>query len=266
MVQMKLDMTGVDPTKSNGFEPYEGPLPSPGIYAATLQTIRVRISGNGNPYFNVGYLFGDQNSEAKQKVKGYMQWDKVTPGESDFQKERVGKLLYAICGKVKANVVHEEVTDGGLVTKVGAKEPVGTRVKVVIRRSSYNGEPTTEVTDLFPWPKDEPWPTGDAEASDDDTEVEVEADEEPEPDEDEPEPEDVAEEDEPEDEDDEFESRQAELAGMDRAAVKAVLKTVDPSFKVLKRHTDDELREAVLDVEFPPEDSDEEEGDDGPPF
>ena len=274
MVQLKLDSTGIDPTQSNGFEPYEGPLPRPGAYAAVIRSCKIRVSQAGNPYINVLLEFANQVTPEKQVFKAFPLWDKIVPGDSDIQKERVGKFLYAVCGKVKANIEHEEIADGGTVKKVGGKDPIGTRCRVVVRRGSYNGEPQAELADLFPWPKDQEWPEEAPDGSEvEDEEIEdEEAEEADEPDEDEEESdeeesEDEAEDDEEED-DGEFEARQAELAGMDRTALKTALKAVDPEFRVLKRHTDDELREAILDVEFPvdSEEDDEEEGDDEPPF
>lgn len=61
--------------------------------------------------------------------------------------------------------------------------------------------------------------------------------------------EDEAEDDEPED-DEEREARVAELADMQRPALKAVLKEIAADFTVLKRHTDDDLREQIIGVEF----------------
>lgn len=53
----------------------------------------------------------------------------------------------------------------------------------------------------------------------------------------------------------------AKLAGLDRNALKARLKAINEEFKVLKRHTDDDLRDAIVDGEMGAgEDEDE------PPF
>jgi hypothetical protein len=267
MVQMKIDSTGVDPKKSSGFEPYEGPLPRPGTYAAVIRSCKIRISQAGNPYFNVLFEFADQVNAEKQAFKGYPLWDKIVPGDSDIQKERVGKLAYTVCGKVKAVVNHEEVTDGGTVKTIGGKDPVGVRCKVVVSRGSFNGEPILELRDLFPWPKDEAWPEGSPEDGDDSEEMEEveddEADDEADEEEEVEEEDDEAEEEEEEEDDDEFETRKAELAGWSRADLKSGLKELDPDFKFLKKHTDDDLRTALLGLEFP--DSDE-DGDEEPPF
>jgi hypothetical protein len=58
----------------------------------------------------------------------------------------------------------------------------------------------------------------------------------------------------------EFDNRMAELKELSRVELKKVLKTADPEFKVLKKHSDEELVDAILDVEFPVEDDEE------PPF
>jgi hypothetical protein len=267
MVQMKIDSTGVDPKKSNGFEPYEGPLPRPGTYAAVIRSCKIRISQAGNPYFNVLFEFADQMKPEKQEFKGYPLWDKIVPGESDIQRERVGKLAYTVCGKVKAVVNHDEVTDGGQVKTIGGKDPVGVRCKVVVSRGSFNGEPILELRDLFPWPKDEDWPEG---APEDDEEELEEVDEDEEEDPDEEEVEDEEEEDDEEEEeevedDDEYESRKTELTSWSRSDIRAGIKQLDPDFKFLKRHTDDDLRTALLGLEFPG--ADDEDGDSNePPF
>lgn len=268
MVTMKVDSTGIDPNKSSGFEPYEGPLPRPGTYAAVIRNCRIRVSQAGNPYFNVMFEFADQQTPEKQAFKGYPLWDKIVPGESDIQKERVGKFMHAICGKVSGNVTHDEIADGGKVSKVGGKDPIGTKCKVVVTRGSYNGEPIIELRDLFAWPKDVEWPEGPADEDDSDVEVEEEEEdadtEEPEEDaeEEEEESDEVEEEEEvEEDEEDnsEFDARVAELGEMDRTNLKKTIKALDSDFKVLTKHSDEDLRNAILGLEF-------DLGDDEPPF
>lgn len=62
--------------------------------------------------------------------------------------------------------------------------------------------------------------------------------------------EEVDDEEEAEEDDEEREARVAELAELARVALKAILKEIAPDFTVLKRHSDDELREQILGVEF----------------
>lgn len=74
----------------------------------------------------------------------------------------------------------------------------------------------------------------DDEEEEDDVEVEEEDDEEEDDEED----------------DDAEEERVAELADLDRNALKAIIKGHDPAFRVLKSHTEDDLRDAIIDIEF----------------
>lgn len=84
---------------------------------------------------------------------------------------------------------------------------------------------------------DEEFPVDDEEEEADEEEEDDEIEEE-EPDEEE------------EEEDDERELRAAELEGLTRIQLKTALRAADPDFKVLKSHSDDDLREAVLAAEF----------------
>jgi hypothetical protein len=79
---------------------------------------------------------------------------------------------------------------------------------------------------------------GDDEEEDED-DVEVEDDEE-----------DEDEEDEEEDEDDGRAEREAEIADFNRNQLKAAIKPLDAAFKFLKSQSDDDLRSALLDLEF----------------
>lgn len=90
-----------------------------------------------------------------------------------------------------------------------------------------------------------------AEVEDDaeEPEDEEEAEDEVEGDEEEAEDEDEAEEDEAE-EDEAQTARIEELAGFDRIALKKILKEVAPDFTVLKRHSDEELRDGIIEAEF----------------
>lgn len=277
MAKMTFDTTGVE-ARRTGFEPYEGPMPKPGVYNATLKQARMRISQAGNPYFNLMWELGpDANKAEKNAFIGCPVWQRVVPGEAEIQQIRVAQLLIAVCGKQKANVVHDEVQDGGKISKIGGKDPVGTHAKLVISRRTYNDEIQPEVDDILPWPKDEEFPTGPAEAADADEDEEEEtesedSDEEDEEDEDaeddeesedEDDDEDEEEEEEDDDEDDAaYNARKSELEAMDRAALKKVAKSLE--IRVLKSMDEEDLREAILESEFPGDDDEEET--DGEPF
>ena len=85
-------------------------------------------------------------------------------------------------------------------------------------------------------------------------EDEEEPDDEPESEDEEEAEDDEAEDDEEEEEDDEDEAakaeRIAELAEINRVGLKKILKEIAPDTTVLKRHTDDDLREQIIAVEF----------------
>lgn len=95
----------------------------------------------------------------------------------------------------------------------------------------------------------------DEEAEDEEVEEEAEESEVEEDEEDEEEEEEEEEEDEEEEEEDDeadpVEELKTELADLDRTALKARLKEADPEAKILKKHTDDDLRTAIVDALFP---------------
>ena len=90
----------------------------------------------------------------------------------------------------------------------------------------------------FPSDDDEAEDESEEESDDEDEVEEVEDDEEAEEDEEE------------EDESDEESERLEELQSFDRVALKKILKEIAKDFTVLKRHSDDDLREAIINVEF----------------
>lgn len=315
MAKITHDTTGIDPNKPTGFEPYEGPVPKPGVYWAEIQVCKTAVGkDSGNTYFKVLYRLGPNADPAKNECKGAPIWDNVVPGEHELSQARLAQLINSICGKPKA--VFDVDDDTNEVKTVGGKKPVGTKVRLVVAREMYQGEPQARVSDVFPVPKGDTWGGGaaaaaeepeeeieEAEEAEEAEEVEVSAEEEArtaelakktlvalkkiakeagvegvpaskedaiaaildvefgEESEEEEAEEEETEEEESEEEEDESEARRAELAEMDRAGLKAALKESDPDFKVLKRHTDAELLEAIIAAEFEP-DEDESE----PPF
>ena len=90
----------------------------------------------------------------------------------------------------------------------------------------------------------------DEDAADEDAEDEVDEADEAEDDEADDEDEDEDDEEEDDEEDAERVARVAELEGLDRIALKKILKEIAPDTTVLKRHTDADLREQILSVEF----------------
>jgi hypothetical protein len=116
-------------------------------------------------------------------------------------------------------------------------------------KSSGTKEVVIEAILAAEFPEDEESDEDDAaeEPDEDDADEAEEADEDEA--EDDEEEDDEAEEADEED-DEEREARVAELADLNRVALKSILKEIAPDFTVLKRHTDDNLREQIISVEF----------------
>lgn len=178
---------GSDVSTKSGFGPYEGPLPKPGVYYdVELKQCAMKISQAGNLYVNT--LWEVSGGECE----GYPAWHRVVPGESEIQKTRVAQFMQAVCGKNEEDIVHDNPEDGGKVTKIGSKNPIGTKARMTFQRKpdTRNAVPgeeppmIAEPNDLYPLkdvPKqrkaadseDDPWATA-APASTDDDEVEEE--------------------------------------------------------------------------------------------
>jgi len=218
MAKMKFGV-GNNVSTDSGFTPYEGPLPKPGtIYPVVQKAATIRLTGPnskspGTPYINT--MWEIESGECK----GFTAWHRLIPGEHEIQQTRIAQYMQAVCGKNMADVVHDEVEDGGKVTKIGGRNPVGVKAGMTFQRkkdtqNAMEGEETpwiAEAADIIPgWkPKSKVEAEDEAEPEDDDVEDEIEDDEdveEPEDEEaedDEDDSDDDADEDEDEDEDDE---------------------------------------------------------------
>lgn len=229
MPKMKFGV-GNNVSTDSGFTPYEGPLPKPGtIYPVVQKTATIRLTGPnskapGTPYINT--MWEIESGECK----GFTAWHRLIPGEHEIQQTRIAQYMQAVCGKNMADVVHDDVEDGGKVLKVGGRNPVGVKAGMTFQRkkdtqNAMEGEETpwiAEAADIIPgWkPKtkveaaDEDEPD---EPDEDDVEDEIEDDEDDveEPEEDEADDEDADDSDEDEgDEEDEDESDEEEVDGV----------------------------------------------------
>lgn len=137
-------------TDSSGFEIYDGPTPKPGIYTAKIKVMRVKMSKAGNAYFSILTEFCDDSSADKAETVGFPLWVNITPGEAEVQQIRTAQLFRAICGKKGPNVTHEDLDDGGKVLKVGGKDPLGTEVRVEVKREVYEGESRAVAQSILP--------------------------------------------------------------------------------------------------------------------
>lgn len=225
MPKMKFGV-GNNVSTDSGFTPYEGPLPKPGvIYPVVQKSATIRLTGEnskapGTPYVNTMWEIESGD------CKGYTVWHRLIPGEHEIQQTRIAQYMQAVTGKNMADIVHDDVEDGGKVKTVGGRKPEGVKAGMTFQRkkdtrNAIEGEETpwiAESADIIPgWkPKtkveteDESEPEDDVE---DDVEDEIEDDEEDaEPEEDEAEDDDAADDSDDEDseEDDEDESEEDE--------------------------------------------------------
>lgn len=156
MPSMKFGHLDEVDVEQSGFEIYDGPMPRPGVYAAKIKVMRVKIGQNsGNAYFSLLVELCDESTSEKKETVGCPIWTNIVPGDSEIQQIRVAQLFRAICGKQGATVVHEEVEDGGAVSKVGGKNPIGTLVRVEVKKGRYNDEARAEVNAVLPAKKEE---------------------------------------------------------------------------------------------------------------
>jgi hypothetical protein len=223
MAKMKFGV-GNNVSTDSGFTPYEGPLPKPGvIYPVVQKSASIRLTGEnsknpGTPYINT--MWEIESGECK----GFTAWHRLIPGEHEIQQTRIAQYMQAVCGKNMADVVHDEVDDGGKVTRIGGRKPEGVKAGMTFQRkkdtrNAIEGEETpwiAESADIIPgWkPKSKVEAEDESEPEDevDDVEDEVEDDdvEEPEEDEAEDDADDSDEEDEDESEDEEDEDSDEE--------------------------------------------------------
>lgn len=285
MAKMKFGV-GNNVSTDSGFTPYEGPLPKPGvIYPVVQKSASIRLTGEnsknpGTPYINT--MWEIESGECK----GFTAWHRLIPGEHEIQQTRIAQYMQAVCGKNMADVVHDEVEDGGKVTRIGGRKPEGVKAGMTFQRkkdtrNAIEGEETpwiAESADIIPgWkPKskveaeDEAEPDEDDVEDEDDVDVEDEADEEPE-DEESEDDEDEPEEDDEDDEEDDSDEEEAEGVAYEEAAkmslvqLKKLAKDNDYEDSDLTQYKGPKGKKALL-AQLVEDEIVTAEGDDEPPF
>lgn len=221
MPKMKFGV-GNNVSTDSGFTPYEGPLPKPGvIYPVVQKSATIRLTGEnskapGTPYVNTMWEIESGD------CKGFTVWHRLIPGEHEIQQTRIAQYMQAVTGKNMADIVHDDVEDGGKVKTVGGRKPEGVKAGMTFQRkkdtrNAIEGEETpwiAESADIIPgWKPKTKVEAEDESEPEDDVEDEIEDDEEDaEPEEDEAEDDDAADDSEEDDseEDDEDESEEDE--------------------------------------------------------
>jgi hypothetical protein len=193
MPKMKFGV-GNNVSTDSGFTPYEGPLPKPGvIYPVVQKTAAIKLTGEnsknpGTPYVNT--MWEVESGECK----GFTAWHRLIPGEHEIQQTRIAQYMQAVTGKNMADIVHDDVEDGGKIKTIGGRKPEGVKAGMTFQRkkdtrNAIEGEETpwtAESADIIPgWkPKskveaeDEAEPEDDVEDEVEDDEEDVEAEEE----------------------------------------------------------------------------------------
>lgn len=127
---------GVDDNVSteSGFGVYEGPLPKPNtVYPVVQKTASVRLTGEnsknpGSPYINSVWEI------TEGECKGFSAFHRVVPGDAEIQKVRVAQYMQSVCGKNSADMVHDDVKDGGKIKTIGGKKVEGVRAGMTFSR------------------------------------------------------------------------------------------------------------------------------------
>ena len=194
MAKMKFGV-GDNVSTDSGFAPYEGPLPKPNVvYPVKQKSATIRLTGENSKNPGTAYL-NTMWEITEGECKGFSAFHRVIPGETEMQQTRVAQYMQAVCGKNSAQIVHDEVEDGGKVKTIGGKNPVGTTAGMTFKRvkDSYNSiegeEPvyTAEPNDLIPGWKPKaasahPLPDAVEDAQEEDEELDEEFEEEDEDD------------------------------------------------------------------------------------
>ena len=136
------------------FTIYDGPEPTqPGIYHAKIFSCALKESANGNNYFSIGVEFVDERN-SKAQFRGYKDWAVITLTDHEANLAREANLYRAVTGKDDVNdidIVFDAETNGNRkVTKIGGKSPIGVVVGAEMRKQLYNGENRLQVNGLIP--------------------------------------------------------------------------------------------------------------------
>lgn len=209
-----------------------------------LDVLKVDGKNPVGRYINIDLGFETYNGERRPTISG------IFADKSDSGPSKAGKSA----SKFVADEEEPEDEDESDLTEddeefAAREEELNAmtlaKIKAVAKELKVTGKNKAELIDAIldaEFPED-----GAAALDEEDEEEDDEVDEEEVDDEEE----DDEEEDEEEDEEDDGRAeREEELSGFNRVALKKILAEVDSSFRVLKKHSDDDLREAILAAEF----------------
>lgn len=255
MPKMKFGV-GNNVSTDSGFTPYEGPLPKPGvIYQVVQKSATIRLTGENSKAPGTAYVNTMWEIESGD-CKGFTVWHRLIPGEHEIQQTRIAQYMQAVTGKNMADIVHDDVEDGGKVKTVGGRKPEGVKAGMTFQRkkdtrNAIEGEETpwiAESADIIPgWkPKSKVEAEDEAEPEDDEVEDEIEDDEDVADDEPEDEEEDdVEDEDDDSDEDEDSEEDEEEDDESDAMAYEEAAKLSLVQLKALAKENEYDPKDLV---------------------
>lgn len=140
----------LDNAERNQFKPYDGPIPTNGVYTFKIKWLRSQTSQAGNPKLTAGLELVPRQSRPDEKpYKGFFLVDGIPVMNEDWSHKRVAAFLDAI-GVSGDDFAKRTVDDGseqGNIVKIGKVVPVGRYVLVnLVDGKDQNGNARKEVS------------------------------------------------------------------------------------------------------------------------
>lgn len=256
-------------TEAKRFEVYDGPTPPRAPYQVKVTRMFVKQNSNGDPMITTFVVVDepvkkDGHTNPKARYNGAFAVDRqnVTEQSAGFVNSFIESLggtqadKNAFWGPGIVTKGDEKDATVEQVLSIGKVKPIGVHAIALLgmgQASTKNGKTYEAKLEVQSWlvssqikgSQDE----DDFDVEDDDEEVSEEEVEEAEAEDEELDAED----------DDEVAARQVALEGLSRVALKKALKESGSDLKVVRTTTDEDMVNAILDIEFPEDEESEEE-------
>jgi hypothetical protein len=137
--------------RESDFTPYEGDVPTPGVYRMKLVRALVDTFSTGNGGLTMLLEIAEPKSSPKSKFNGAPLWERLV--DKDTQTFQIKQFMRAIGGTGRhwANTVSKkDDQDREVVVKWGNILADGLIIKAQVKRGSYQGEPRAEVARWLP--------------------------------------------------------------------------------------------------------------------
>jgi hypothetical protein len=266
---------GKAPTR---FEVYDGPTPPRAPYQIEVKKVEVSANKNGDPMLSTSVVVaepakknGVTNPKARYNGAFAVDRQNITEESAGFVNaylEALGCTKKDITAFWNSGVITEDTTRDGVerVTKIGTVKPDGVKAIAMLglgQQRSSGGKTYEARLEVQSWLVASQLVGS---QSDEDADSDIDEDEDLDDDAVEEDDDDAVEEDEEsEEEDEEFQARQVELEGLSRVELKKQLKASGADLKVTSKTKDDEIVQAILDIEFPMDEDEEDEPEEDEP-